>query len=406
MSHHCSTTPHRRCRNQNQKLTEFLSAPNNVKELLDYVTQEPAGEVDDRLRFKYPNVASEILTTGAVGIMEVVLKDESLAQIWSMLDAPAPMNPILASYFSKVICMLLNKHPNVVTKYMYENGDLFNKLISHLGTSAVMDLIRRMTTVDQGYDEISLMQWLSADKQLVAVLVGLFDNGDSGADHTILTNAAILLADLISDGRKEAIDLQEMSLCTFLTQLESEEFLGTFLENVLSKNSPLALDRGLPVLLALLEDPVRGEDEAPPTETDEMRRKAEIKMIMTTLVPKLTEVHTLLVADEAPRLGAVRLNATKTIESILAASYFDVEDEIVASGTLQTLLTLYVCWLLSLVCVGGRGERVGIFYYSRMLFRIPRFAFPEATIQSMCRHGSRMSTFRSTTAYPPTPPAL
>lgn len=59
------------CRNQNQKLTEFLSTPEIVKQLLDYVTKEPAGAIDDRQRFKFPNVASEILTTDTQGIMQV-----------------------------------------------------------------------------------------------------------------------------------------------------------------------------------------------------------------------------------------------------------------------------------------------------------------------------------------------
>jgi len=334
------------CRNQNQKLTEFLSAPENVKQLLDYVTREPAGAIDDRQRFKFPNVASEILTTDTQGIMQVVCQEESLDQIWGMLDAPAPMNPLLASYFSKIVCMLLNKQTNLVTEYLYNKGEWFNKLISHLGTSAVMDLVRRMTTVDAGAEGVQLMQWLAGKKQLVAVLVGLFDVADSGADRTILTNATILMQDLISDGRKEAIDLQELaSPSPFLNQLVSEEFLGVLLENVLSKGSDLALDRGLPVLLTLLDDPVRGEDEAPPTDTDEQRHKEEVKMIMATLVPRLKQMHALLVEEDAAvdkaRLGAIRLNAIKAIEAILGASYFEVEEELVAAGALQTIFKLY-----------------------------------------------------------------
>lgn len=335
------------CRNQNQKLTEFLSTPEIVKQLLDYVTKEPAGAIDDRQRFKFPNVASEILTTDTQGIMQVVCQEDSLDQIWGMLDAPAPMNPLLASYFSKIVCMLLNKQTNLVTEYLYTNkGEWFNKLISHLGTSAVMDLVRRMTTVDAGADGVQLMQWLAGTKQLVAVLVGLFDVADSGADRTILTNATILMQDLISDGRKEAIDLQEIaSPSPFLNQLVSEEFLGVLLENVLSKGSDLALDRGLPVLLTLLDDPVRGEDEAPPTDTDEQRHKEEVKMIMATLVPRLKEMHALLVEKDAEvdqaRLGAIRLNAVRAIEAILSASYFEVEEELVAAGAVQTILKLY-----------------------------------------------------------------
>ena len=256
------------------------------------------------------------------------------------------MNPLLASYFSKIVCMLLNKQTNLVTEYLYTKGEWFNKLISHLGTSAVMDLVRRMTTVDAGAEGVQLMQWLAGKKQLVAVLVGLFDVADSGADRTILTNATILMQDLISDGRKEAIDLQELaSPSPFLNQLVSEEFLGVLLENVLSKGSDLALDRGLPVLLTLLDDPVRGEDEAPPTDTDEQRHKEEVKMIMATLAPRLKQMHALLVEEDATvdkaRLGAIRLNAIKAIEAILGASYFEVEDELVATGALQTIFKLY-----------------------------------------------------------------
>lgn len=86
------------CRNQNNKLVTFLSQEESVKKLLAYVTNEPEGSPDDRLRFKYPNVASELLTTDSPGILDVICTTESLDLIWGVLDQPAPLNPLIARY--------------------------------------------------------------------------------------------------------------------------------------------------------------------------------------------------------------------------------------------------------------------------------------------------------------------
>ena len=84
------------CRNQNNKLVAFLSQEESVKKLLAYVTNEPQGSPDDRMRFKYPNVASELLTTDSPGILDVICTMESLDLIWGVLDQPAPLNPLIA----------------------------------------------------------------------------------------------------------------------------------------------------------------------------------------------------------------------------------------------------------------------------------------------------------------------
>jgi len=336
------------CRNQNNKLVAFLSQEESVKKLLAYVTNEPQGSPDDRMRFKYPNVASELLTTDSPGILDVICTMESLDLIWGVLDQPAPLNPLIASYFTKLIMMLLNKRPELITGYMYSNQIVFNKLISHLGTSAIMDVIRRMTTVDSGHGGFPLMQWLSGDKQLIAILVGLFEVSASGADAMILTNAATLMNDLVIDGRKEAIELQEFaSPSPFLNQLESEMHLSLLLKHVLQSGNRAALDKGLPVILTLLDEHVRGEDEAPPSDMDVARHHDEVKCIMKSLVPCVADVHTLLTTpvptpeNGRKMLGAVRLNAARVIEAMLKAAYNDVEAEILTSGALPTLVQLF-----------------------------------------------------------------
>ena len=39
-----------------------LTRPEILSELLDLILQEPSEELDERLRFKLPNIASEVIT--------------------------------------------------------------------------------------------------------------------------------------------------------------------------------------------------------------------------------------------------------------------------------------------------------------------------------------------------------
>jgi serine/threonine-protein phosphatase 6 regulatory subunit 3 len=303
--------------------------------------------MEDLQRFKLPNVASEVLTTDIQGVSDVICEKESLDMIWGILENEAPLNPLLASYFAKIVKNLLNRRPDQITQYIYESEkELFNLLISHMATSAVMDLLRVMTTMDTGANEIPLNLWLARDKQLVAVLTGIFDVATTGADEEMLSNSATLMADLINDGRKEAIDLQEMrSLSPFLHQLESEEFLGGLLDNLLTKGDAATLQLGLPVLLTLLGDTNRGEDEQPPSLMDDKRHQEEVKCVMKSLVPRMSSVHALLETVDpesgALRLGSVRLQAARILEMMCTASFLEVEEELVALGSVPRMMALF-----------------------------------------------------------------
>ena len=50
------------CKSQNKKLVDFLTKQEILAELLDLILQEPPEELEERLRFKLPNIASEVIT--------------------------------------------------------------------------------------------------------------------------------------------------------------------------------------------------------------------------------------------------------------------------------------------------------------------------------------------------------
>ena len=58
------------CKSQNKKLVDFLTKQEVLSELLDLILQEPPEELEERLRFKLPNIASEVITCDVPQVVE------------------------------------------------------------------------------------------------------------------------------------------------------------------------------------------------------------------------------------------------------------------------------------------------------------------------------------------------
>eukprot|EP00040_Diaphanoeca_grandis_P033072 m.201691 g.201691 ORF g.201691 m.201691 type:complete len:593 (+) comp32804_c5_seq1:333-2111(+) len=341
------------------KLTEFLAKPEQIKALLDYVINEPSEEIDERQRFKYSNIASEVLTSECWAIMDALCQPAALDLLWSTLDKPQPLNPLLTSLFSKVVTMLLSKEVEMLTKYIIEHPDLPDKLISHMATPAIKDIIHKMTTIESGdgdSEEMSLDRFWSDDAKLISILVGLFNTSKSGASDAVLSNVAELMEDLINDGRKEAIEMQEFSTpLPFLRQIINEDTLRELLGYMFDPdNSPTALKCGLDLINVMLTELERGEDEAPPTAMDNTRHAAEISRVMIALIPFVEKMNALLHIKPNPLttasgplnppLGVTRLNAARTFEALVATKNDAVDAEIIKLNCIPVLLDLFATY--------------------------------------------------------------
>ena len=67
--------------------------------------------VDEATRFKYPHIASEILTCEVQQITEKISGDGALLeQLYSFMErGEAPLNPLLSSFFSKAFGILITR---------------------------------------------------------------------------------------------------------------------------------------------------------------------------------------------------------------------------------------------------------------------------------------------------------
>ncbi|XP_020629386.1 serine/threonine-protein phosphatase 6 regulatory subunit 3-like [Orbicella faveolata] len=343
-------------KSQNRKLVDFFIRPEILEELVNLVLQPPDESKEECLKYKHPNMACEVLTADVYAIIDKLTNNEDLLnKIWSFMESEPPLNPLLASFFSKVMGVLISRKTSLMLEYLKSKEDFVNAIVKHLGTSAVMDLLLRLiTSVESPQLRQDLLEWLNGQK-LVESLVSLID---PEIDEERSCNAAQSLCDVIRLSRDHMSQLQENAdQDPLLDAVQRRETVSELLDHMLHDaqlHPDVALVNGISVLLTLLE--VRkgsGEGEEPMTPLDAERLAQGVSATLAALTPRLKDFHQLLVDPPPmkpmlttigtldPPLGNARLQASKLIAAILATNSDTINAELANLGTLQVLWELF-----------------------------------------------------------------
>lgn len=114
---------------------------------MSLVTTEPDKSIEEKLRFKYANLACELLTSDAPAINDILVSDHnSLNKLCSFLDSEQKLNPLLASFFSKTLGLLCAKRTEYFFEFLQTKETFVTLMINHIETSAVMDLLLKIIT--------------------------------------------------------------------------------------------------------------------------------------------------------------------------------------------------------------------------------------------------------------------
>jgi len=377
------------CKSQNPKLVDFLTRQEILSELLDLILQEPSADLDERLRFKLPNIASEVITCDVAQINERLSSDTSLLdKLYAFLETSPPLNPLLTSFFSKTFGVLITRRPEQnwysyqytclqVIEYIKSKPKFTSLLLTHLATSAVMDLLLRLITcVDGTENKQNILTWLN-DEKLIERVVSLFAPPEGGGieedtDTAFKVgeqhdNAGQLLVEIIRSCRDSQLMAQpaEKFLNPLLATAESEETVSTLLGHMLD-GPPVetCLINGVEVLQALLEvrrpQPQGGgfyayssEQDTANCQSDIERQEAVVTSTVQCLLPRLPQLTSLLVSPphkppvpttagllQVP-VGRSRLALTKLIASLLNTNSPSLSKALAEANTLTVLLDLF-----------------------------------------------------------------
>ena len=192
----------------NTKLLEYLRQDSVLAKLLDYVVkptlepfENPADDHEDddaakkgrslglpfgrprassratsdgtdddeveKKRNRYAYVAAEVLSSDNWSIYESLMENrELLANFWSFLTRPAPLDPLQASYFTKVNESLFDKKTHDMLQLLRSLDGAVPNMLRHVDCPMIMDLLLKIISLErtedgQGTVEVSFPPSLS-----------------------------------------------------------------------------------------------------------------------------------------------------------------------------------------------------------------------------------------------------
>ncbi|XP_051918295.1 serine/threonine-protein phosphatase 6 regulatory subunit 2 [Hippocampus zosterae] len=343
------------CKAQNRRLLLFLCQDQCMQELVRKITTEPPAGIEETKRFKYSNIACELLTSDVGVINDKLGNEEPLLEIlYAFLEQPSPLNPLLSSFFSKTIGNLIARKTEQVISFLRRKEGFLSLVLKHIDTSAMMDiLLRLISCVEPPPLRLETLAWLNEEK-LAQRLVEIIH---PEMDEERQSNASQTLCDIIRLSRDQANQLQEMSQPDpLLTVLESQECVEQLLRNMFSGDrTESCIVNGIQVLLTLLE--IRRPVVDGVMDTQGFERSYNINSsILLAIEPHLLHFHQLLL--EPPKrnpmrttlgvleepLGNTRLHVARLVASLLytsSASHAVIAQELCRLNTMDLLLNSF-----------------------------------------------------------------
>ncbi|XP_030117435.4 serine/threonine-protein phosphatase 6 regulatory subunit 2 [Taeniopygia guttata] len=342
------------CKAQNRRLLDFLCQQQCMEQLVTLITHEPPVDMDEKVRFKYPNTACELLTSDVPQINDKLGGDETLLNIlYDFLDHEPPLNPLLASFFSKTIGNLIARKTEQVISFLRKKDKFLSLVLKHIDTSAMMDLLLRLIScVEPTALRQDVLNWLN-EARIIQRLVELIH---SSQDEDRQSNASQTLCDIIRLSRDQSTQLQDVpEPDPLLTALESQECVEQLLRNMFdAEQSETCIVNGTQVLLTLLETRRSGVEGLMDSYTQGFERSYTVSnSILHGIQPRLKDFHQLLLHPpkkpailttlgvlEEP-LGNARLHGSRLIAALLHTNTPSINQELCRLGTMDLLLDLF-----------------------------------------------------------------
>ncbi|XDV25124.1 hypothetical protein PO909_029096 [Leuciscus waleckii] len=342
------------CKAQNRKLLVFLSKDQCMQELVTLITEEPPADLEEKTRFKYPNIACELLTSDVALINDKLGGDESLLEkLYHFLEQEPPLNPLLASFFSKTIGNLIARKTDQVISFLRKKHNFISLVLNHIDASAMMDLLLRLIScVEPAPLRMEVLNWLN-EERLIQRLTELMH---TGRDEERQSNASQTLCDIIRLSRDQANQMSEVTEPDpLLAVLESRENVGELLKNMFEgERTEASVVNGTQVLLTLLESRRSGLEGLMDLYSQGCERSYTVNSsILRAIEPHLKDFQQLLLNPpmrsailttvgvlEQP-LGSARLHVARLVASLLQTCDLSICQEICRLNTMDLLLDLF-----------------------------------------------------------------
>ncbi|XP_049578576.1 serine/threonine-protein phosphatase 6 regulatory subunit 3 isoform X3 [Syngnathus scovelli] len=342
------------CKAKNHKLVDFLLRPECMEDLVTFITQEPGADVEENIKYKYPNISCELLTSDVSQINDRLVEDEKLLmKLYSFLQSEPPLNPLLTSFFSKVMSILIGRKPEQIVTFLRQREDFVDLMIKHIGTSAIMDLLLRMLTcIEPQLLRQDVLNWLNQEN----IIQRLVDMVQPSQDEDRHSNASQSLCEIIRLSRDQMFQVQGcLQPDPLLATLEKQTTVEKLLSHIFDKEkNESAIVSVIQILLTLFETrrpAFEGHMECSPRMSNPSFSVSH--SILEAVRPRLKDFHQLLLDPPKkdmmkttwgvldPPVGNTRLHVVRLVVSLLQTNTPSINKELIHLNTLGVILDMY-----------------------------------------------------------------
>ncbi|UJR16212.1 hypothetical protein I4U23_003122 [Adineta vaga] len=177
------------CLNQNKLLLDYLVQGNIMQELIHHIITIPS-DAD----YRNANVVSELLSGDFQRVQDALLEKENLDLLYSFLLSKdnETLNPILASYFVRIINTLIIRKPNEILIYFKSRDTFKEDFLRHLDSTSMTDMLYHFIS-DSAEQRSDAIKWYE-DINLIDGLIEQFLLTES---KSIQINITSLLSELL-----------------------------------------------------------------------------------------------------------------------------------------------------------------------------------------------------------------
>ncbi|KAI1201603.1 SAPS-domain-containing protein [Nemania serpens] len=198
---------------------------------------------DEKKRNRYAYVAAEVLSSDNWSIYESLMENRAvLASFWSFLTLPAPLDPLQASYFTKVNESLFDKKTHDMLLLLRSLDNAVPNMLRHVDCPMIMDLLLKIISLERTEDGQGIVEWLYT-KDVIPSLLSFLGPEHSWATQTAagdFIKAIITVSANASQNEQACIGPNELT-----RQLVSRPCVEIIIGYMLGGGNPLTVGVGI-----------------------------------------------------------------------------------------------------------------------------------------------------------------
>ncbi|KAH7346833.1 SIT4 phosphatase-associated protein-domain-containing protein [Rhexocercosporidium sp. MPI-PUGE-AT-0058] len=209
-------------------------------------TRGPAEDDEDekeKKRNRYAYVAAEVLSSDNWSICESLIENQPLLRkFWDFLKLPPPLDPLQASYFTKVNEALLDKKTEEMLDLFKSLDGAVKNMLQHVDSPMVMDLLLKIISLEKAEGGQGIVDWLHS-QDLMPILLSFLSSEHSWATQTSagdFLKAIITISANASQNEQSCIGPNELT-----RQLVSQPCIEKLISDMLKGGNPLTVGVGI-----------------------------------------------------------------------------------------------------------------------------------------------------------------